>query len=530
MATAADPASTAAESNKPPPGYRLESDRIDTSNAGAPLLAYLSLLIGTGLATCHQLSVALTQAYVDPIHPTASNYAGLLCAATALIAALGIRSHRILAMGLMLTAILTALAVPVVYFAYEAGADLTVYVAGISAGSGLLVGALVGSALRRFGKPARQLDAVGLALRPFALVSALLLGAVAVAAFGIVGPWRATAVLSLVLSLLCAWTPTQQAQLEARPAAVRLPRAIATLGFCLGSTSLVSAERFIPLESLAAHSNTVVYRTRGKDLQLVVTSGQHAFELHVDGRLRVSTIDSHRYYEALVTPALAAAPSPKRVLILNAGTGLAEKEALRFTGVEKVTAVCPEPALVRVASNLRFLRERGDGALASPRLELVFDEPVVFAQRSRRKFDVIIVDAPDPLRLADGAAYSVYFYERLKKLLAPRGVLVAQATSPFATPKTFATADSGLKQAGFATAQYHAAVPTFGDWGFLLASIDAPPQVPWDKLASRLVALRMEGMRAFPLDAHIDKPPPPSHLYDGRIVEVFAQERARAGL
>ncbi len=530
MATAAVPASTAAESNEPPPGYRLESDRVDTSRASAPLLAYLSLMIGTGLATCHQLSVGLTQAYVDPVHPTASSHAGLLCAVSAAIAALSVRSHRILALGLMLTAIFTALAVPAIYFAFEAGVDLSLYVAGVSAGSGLLIGALVSAALRHFGKPARQLDAVGLALQPFGLVLSLILGAVAVAAFGIVGPWRATAVLSLVLSLLCAWTPTQHAQLGARGATGRLPLVVAALGFCLGLTSLVSAERFIPLKNLAAHSNTVVYRAHGRDMQLVVTSGQNAFELYVDGRLRVSTIDSHRYYEALVTPALAAAPSPKRVLILNAGTGLAEKEALRFPGVEKVTAVCPEPALVRVASSLRFLRERGSGALASPRLELVFDEPLVFAQRSQQSFDVIIVDAPDPLRVADGAAYSVYFYNQLKDRLAAGGVLVAQATSPFATPKTYATADSGLKQVGFSTAHYRATVPTFGDWGFLLASVGARPQVPWDKLASQLVASRRENLQAFPLDARIEEPPPPSHLYDGRIVEVFAEERARTGL
>jgi spermidine synthase len=286
----------------------------------------------------------------------------------------------------------------------------------------------------------------------------------------------------------------------------------------------------LPSESLAAASNTLVYRAQGVHHAITVTSGQRAFELYEDGRLRASTIDSHRYYEALVAPALSAVAAPKRVLMLGGGTGLAEQQVLRNPAVEQVTVICPEPALARVASSLRFLRERNEDALASPRVRLVYDEPARYVQGHSAHYDVILVDAPDPVRFADGAAYSVHFYTRLRRLLAPGGVLAAQAASPFSAPRTFAVAKRSMQAAGLETLQYHAEVPTFGDWGFLLAKVGTAPVVPWETLGPRLQSVRSETLRAFPIDSNVAANVTPSYLYDGHIVEVFAEERAQTGM
>ena len=538
MAIAVDPASTPAANSGgavgseggAPPGYRSPGPRAEQLELALPVLAYVGLVCAACLATCHQLSIATASAYLEPSRPGAASAVAWLCAAAAAVGALSGRSARAGVLSLIALSVLASLGVPLVYFAFEAGIEVSPIVYLAAAAAGVCAGSAASATLRSFGKDARQLDAVGLALRPFALFGALTLGMGAVTAFGFVGPWRSTAVLALLACALAWWTPTLSAYLEAPLAQGHAMRRSALCCGCLALLSLASAERFLPSASLAGAANTLAYRAAGVHHEITVTSGQRAFELHENGRLRVSTIDSHRYYEALVAPAMAAAGAPKHVLILGGGTGLAELQALRFSSVVQVTTVCAEPALVRVSSELRFLRERNEDALRSPKVHVVVDEPARYVQDANARFDVIIVDAPDPVHFADAAAYSVHFYEQLRRLLSPTGVVASQAASPFSAPRTFAIASASMHAAGMSTTPYRAAVPTFGDWGYLIGKVGAAPVVPWDSLSARLQTTRSEGLRAFPMDSVTREKAAPSHLYDGHIVEVFAEERTRRGL
>ena len=53
--------------------------------------------------------------------------------------------------------------------------------------------------------------------------------------------------------------------------------------------------------------------------------------------------------------------------------------------------------------------------------------------------------------------------------LAENGYMVIQSTSPYFAPRSFWSVDATLKEAGLHTWPYHAYVPSFGDWGFILA-------------------------------------------------------------
>ncbi len=48
--------------------------------------------------------------------------------------------------------------------------------------------------------------------------------------------------------------------------------------------------------------------------------------------------------------------------------------------------------------------------------------------------------------------------------------MVIQSTSPYFAPRSFWSVDATLKEAGLNTWPYHTYVPSFGDWGFILAS------------------------------------------------------------
>jgi spermidine synthase len=73
--------------------------------------------------------------------------------------------------------------------------------------------------------------------------------------------------------------------------------------------------------------------------------------------------------------------------------------------------------------------------------------------------------------------YTTFFYQRIHKLLADNGVLSIQCTSPLVAPKSYWCIVKTLEDSGFHVEPYHTSVPTFGIWGFALASkrpIDPP--------------------------------------------------------
>ena len=54
-----------------------------------------------------------------------------------------------------------------------------------------------------------------------------------------------------------------------------------------------------------------------------------------------------------------------------------------------------------------------------------------------------------------------------------RGRVVVQSTSPYVARKSYWCVNNTLAAAGFATTPYHAYVPSFGEWGFVLAGKQA---------------------------------------------------------
>jgi predicted membrane-bound spermidine synthase len=100
-------------------------------------------------------------------------------------------------------------------------------------------------------------------------------------------------------------------------------------------------------------------------------------------------------------------------------------------------------------------------------------DAAIWLQHNDDMFDAAIVDFPDPSSFALGKLYSVPFYGMVKKHLAANGLMVVQSTSPFFAPHAYWTIDATLREVGMKTWPYHAYVPSFGEWGFILASPQA---------------------------------------------------------
>ena len=91
-------------------------------------------------------------------------------------------------------------------------------------------------------------------------------------------------------------------------------------------------------------------------------------------------------------------------------------------------------------------------------------------EKANTKYDVIIVDLPDPNNETLNKLYTNLFYRLCNRALNDEGVMVVQSTSPFSATKAFWSINKTIESEGFNVYPYHLEIPSFGDWGFNLAS------------------------------------------------------------
>ena len=218
------------------------------------------------------------------------------------------------------------------------------------------------------------------------------------------------------------------------------------------------------------YADHVLYSETSAYQRIVVTASKQGVRLFLNGNLQFHSRDEYRYHEALVHPAMAGHGAPKNVLVLGGGDGLAAREVLKYGSVENVTLVELDPHMTQLFSTQPLLRGLNADALLSPKLKVVNADAFAWLEQSTDSFDVIVVDFPDPTNFAIGKLYTASFYRLIDQHLNAGGFAVVQTTSPLIARKSFWTVATTIEAAGLTTTPYHAHVPSFGEWGFILAS------------------------------------------------------------
>ncbi len=286
-----------------------------------------------------------------------------------------------------------------------------------------------------------------------------------------------------------------------------------------------SADRLTQFGEHALFGDEIVYATTTPYQRLVITRWKDDTRLYINGNLQFSSRDEYRYHEALVHPALQQLPWAKRVLVLGGGDGLALREILRYRNIEEVALVDLDPAMTAAFRSRAELAALNHNSLSDPRVKVINADAAVWLRQTDEMFDAVIVDFPDPSSFALGKLYSVPFYSMLRHHLAANGLVVVQSTSPFFAPHAFWTIDATLRETGMRTYPYHAYVPSFGEWGFILAS----PQGTFTPPASYRLPMRFlngattAAMFSFPPDMQPLKMAP-NRLNTQSLVHEFEQD------
>jgi spermidine synthase len=279
------------------------------------------------------------------------------------------------------------------------------------------------------------------------------------------------------------------------------PRAFAVAAvLCLGGGA-VAAERITTWSEDRLYADEIILARTSPYQRIVLTRWADDLRLFLNGHLQFSSRDEYRYHEALVHPALAAHPRPRRVLVLGGGDGLAVREILRYPAVESVTLVDLDAEVTRLFADNPLLASVNAGALRDGRVRVVNADAFVWLAATAETFDAAIVDFPDPHNFSLGKLYSRTFYRVLRARLAPGGRVALQATSPMFARRSFWCIVETVRSAGLAARPYHVYVPSFGEWGFVLAGDEPGAEPPAYPPGLRFLTPEMTGaLFAFPPD------------------------------
>ncbi|WP_188453415.1 polyamine aminopropyltransferase [Virgibacillus oceani] len=218
------------------------------------------------------------------------------------------------------------------------------------------------------------------------------------------------------------------------------------------------------------YKDPIIHMEQSKYQKIILTQDQGDIRLYLDGSLQLSSTDEYRYHEVLVHPVMATAASHDNVLILGGGDGVAAKEILKYDDVGKVTLVDLDPAVVKLAQTNGQLLQLNEGSLKNDKVNVIHKDAFKYLESTDEWFDVIIVDLPDPNNESLNKLYTKEFYSLVRNHLLPDGASMIQATSPVFATEVYWTISETVKSTGMHVENLHVDVPSFGNWGFVMAS------------------------------------------------------------
>ena len=137
-----------------------------------------------------------------------------------------------------------------------------------------------------------------------------------------------------------------------------------------------------------------------------------------DGTLAFETQST--FPEEVAHLALLAHPAPKDVLLIGGGIAGDLREILKHP-VDTVSYVELDPLLIEAAR--KYLPSADAAILDDPRVRLALTDGRAFVGLSNDKYDVIILDLPEPTTGALNRFFTVEFFAQANRLLRPAGIL-----------------------------------------------------------------------------------------------------------
>ncbi len=238
--------------------------------------------------------------------------------------------------------------------------------------------------------------------------------------------------------------------------------------------------------------------------------------LVLDGKIQSCEGDEFIYHEALVQPAMILHPNPQTVFIAGGGEGATLREVISHKTVKKVVMVDIDKEVIELCR--KYLPGHHQGSFNDPRVELLHMDAKQYLKETREKFDVVIIDLPEPIE--GGPAYLLYtqkFYEMLKTKMDDNATFALQAGATLmGVTEVYLAINNTLKNSFPVSIPYEASVPSFGGpWGFTLNSMGLNPhQLSIEEVDQRIADRVNKTLRFYDGQTHQGLFYIPKHLRD----------------
>jgi spermidine synthase len=160
--------------------------------------------------------------------------------------------------------------------------------------------------------------------------------------------------------------------------------------------------------------------------RITITDAGGMRSIYEDGSILANAPDKAAAEET-VHYALLEHPAPRRVLLLGSSATGSIAEALQYPTIEQVDVVELDPALT---SMFRMLSSReSEKMFSDARVHSHFGDGRQYLRASRAKFDVVLVNVPDPETAQWNRFYTVEFFALARQRLAAGGIVALQLRS-----------------------------------------------------------------------------------------------------
>ncbi|MCD5323851.1 MULTISPECIES: polyamine aminopropyltransferase [Pontibacillus] len=299
------------------------------------------------------------------------------------------------------------------------------------------------------------------------------------------------------------------------------------IGLLLISGVLFGEEMAFSFEQ-KLYKDPIIHMEETAYQRIVITKEQGDTRLYLNGALQFSAADEHRYHETLVHPVMAKASSHQNILLLGGGDGLAVREILKYEDIQSITVVDLDPRMTELAQTNFHLLQLNENALSDERVSILNRDAFEYLEHTSETYDVVIADLPDPNNESLNKLYTWEFYSLIRNHLNPDGALMVQATSPVFATDVYWTISETIASTGLHIKNLHTDVPSFGNWGFVLASrspikmdeltIDVPTRYLNQEMLPALAAFGKDEDRD--IDGAEIKP---NTLIDPHLIEKYEQ-------
>ena len=150
--------------------------------------------------------------------------------------------------------------------------------------------------------------------------------------------------------------------------------------------------------------------------------------LALDDIIQTTEKDEFVYHEMLSHLPIFTHTSPKSILVIGGGDGGIIEEVLKHNTIDEVVLVEIDEMVVELSQ--KYLKSICNNAFYDTRLELIIGDGAEYIANTDKKFDIVIVDSPDPVGSAE-VLFTKEFYESVKSVLKDEGIMARQTGSSF---------------------------------------------------------------------------------------------------